>query len=260
MSTLSVVNDAITIPGVAFKKNAVIFEKELPLDKLNALAANVAEMHGGTAWWLGDVGLAIQENNRRQNEVEAVKLEAQCAHLERELEHIEGAGDRDDIKEKLKRLDGKIRELRADKGDAYRAGRAEILGIDPGYWANCVMICRYYPPSHRCEGLGIPHHHLAMQAAGGAGSKVKDAQGWLKRAQENAWSASDMRKQINIERAAVSVNHTPFANEWAPLDEADKWATSHRERAITPDAARALLTRWQSLIEFVERLRSVAGL
>jgi hypothetical protein len=153
--------------------------------------------------------------------------------------------------------------LQERKGEEYRTGRAEILGISESLWANCVMIARYFPASRRLEALSIYHHWEAIRGAGGVEkADLKAAIRWLNGAVKNKWSVSQMREQVNKSLATLKPPDTPpLENIFLPLDEADKWAHQHlKEANVTdPEHAKALLTRFQELISFFERLREIAN-
>lgn len=152
-------------------------------------------------------------------------------------------------------------ELQERKGADYRAGRASILGIDEGYWANCVMICRFFKASCRHEALSHSHHYEACRAAGGAATgSVRDALRWLKRAQEEGWAVSKMREMVN---RSLATSHKPGKpaeeNYFEPLDEADKWAHQHVADQLEPGAAKKLLVRFSEIINYIDRLKAAAS-
>lgn len=153
------------------------------------------------------------------------------------------------------------RELQLEKGESYTAERAEIIGIDAGYWRNCVCLARFFSPSDRSDGLGFGHHWSAMRAAGGAGGDIKIAKTWLNRAKDNAWSQAAMRKQVNL---ALARSHPPTAptetNPFDLIDAADGYLmTKPAFPPLTPDQARTQLIRWQALIAFVRHLEAIAA-
>lgn len=75
IAQLSVVNAAIDIPGVAFKRNGVIFAKPVKLEGLNKMMAAIVEMEGGTSWWYGDIGLAISDRAAEEKKGENYAVE-----------------------------------------------------------------------------------------------------------------------------------------------------------------------------------------
>lgn len=254
-AALSVANSGIDVPGVAITRNACVFKKTLSLDQLNALAAHVTELQGGVAWWLGDVGLEIQARNREANEREAQDLDKKARRLERDLEHVEGK-EREELRDTLRMIEKRAAELRADKGDHYRAKHAEMLGIDAGYWANCVMVARFFAPSSRDEGLSHMHHRVALYAAGGTEGKVADAVKWLRRAAKGNWSAADMRREVNQSLATAQKEPPPMEDPFAELVPADRWAITAKARVpkMSDDEAIKLFTMTQALREFLAEL------
>lgn len=262
MSTdkLSIANAAISATGAAFLRNGVKFDRTLSLDQLSALAAAVTEMHGGTAWWYGDIGLEIQARNREANELKAQAEDARVKTLERELEHVEGK-ERDDVRIALHDAEARAAELRGDQCYHYLGNLSEALGIDSGYWRNCIMVARFFQSSCRHDDLSINHHYEAIRGAGGVEGKMIDAKAWLTRAAESEWSVAELRKEINLSKMTAPLTpHPPFENEFEPLDAADKWAMRFKsDTRITSDSAKKLLTRFQAIRDFLRRLEEIAA-
>ncbi len=257
--SLSVVAAGLTQSGVEWRRNAVVFSKTFSLEQLSGMAARVAELGDGFAWWLGDIGLEIQARHREANELEARKLDKKAAQLERDLEHVEGK-ERDEVRDALRMTEKKAAELRDPKGSAswYSPEASEAMGIDDGYWRNCVMLCRFFKPSHRNDSLKPKHHITAMYAAGGAGGKVSDATKWLKRAESESWSASELRKQVNLSLADAPKEPAPLDDPFAELVPADRWAIQFRQKvpALSDADAIKLFTMTQALREFLAELQA----
>lgn len=202
--SLSIVNESITVPGVAFKRNGILFTKDVTPEQLNRMVAGLAELSEGTAWWWGDLGNQLQEK----------------------------------------------------KGAHYVQERASIVGIDDGYWRNCVQLSRFFELSSRNDNLSAKHHFAAM--TGSKGDK-EQAQEWLSSAEKLQWSAADLRKHINIASATSHAPETePEENEFEWLDKADTWARGSGGRQIDPASARKILSRIQDLVQFIEKLKAAA--
>ncbi len=202
--SLSIVNEAIVIPGVVFKKNGVLMTKPVSVEQLNRMVQGVSELQEGAAWWWGDLGNALQ-----------------------------GA-----------------------KGAHYVSERAAIVGIDEGYWRNCVQMARFFELSCRHDNLSAKHHYEAMR--GSRGDKEK-ADEWLCSAEKLDWSCSDLRKHINLSLATVHAPETPaHENEFEGLDIADRWAKGSAGIQLDSDRARKILSRIQDLLAFIEKLKAAA--
>lgn len=201
---LSIVNEAIVIPGVVFKRNGVLMTKPVTVEQLNRMVSGLAELQQGTAWWWGDLGNALQK----------------------------------------------------EKGAHYVAERSAIVGIDDGYWRNCVQTARYFEIAVRNANLSFSHHYVAM--VGGRGDKEKSGE-WLASAEKLKWSVSDLRKHINMANATCSppINE-PEENEFGWLDQADGWALANMSRQMDPATARKMLSRMQELLNFIEKLKAAA--
>ena len=224
--------------GVRFEANAVIFTSAQSLETLNKLARGVTEVEGATAWWLGDIGLHIWKEKRVEYILANPAPELERATREQEAE---------------------------DFANEYLRGRSEIVGCADGYWANCIALARFFPPDQRAKALTVHHHRAAMIGAGGqecheSKEARRVAASWLFKADEGQWSASELRRQISLSLATHNAPTAPAErNTYEPLDEADKWAMRHREETLNPDIAQKMLTRFQALIEFLDRLKSIAA-
>lgn len=262
---LSPLNEAINVPGVVFTRNAVLFEKRQPIERLIALAKQAAGVGRSMAWFLGDIGLEIQEHARRSNADQAEKNLKQAEQL---------ASDPKGNREKIRDLRADAQRLKEDSGESFRASYSGKLDIDDGYWRNCVMHARFFPPSTRNEPrpvtrsdappqagpLLITHYAVAMKAAGGAKGSLAKAQAWLEKAASHGWTPSELRKQVNLSLATAHPPSTPSeVNHFAALDAADAWAITNGEREIDPAHAPTLRTRWAALIAFLKKLEGASG-
>lgn len=220
------------VPDAQIKPNAIIFAEEPTLESLNQLAASIKEVEGGTAWWLGDIGLRIQDIKRRE-------WIAANPTLTDELEREAGA---------------------ARHAQAYTRGRAEILAIDAGYWKNCVSIARFYEPSCRNDRLSVAHHVAAMKGAGGAAGEKESALIWLEKAECNEWSASELRHHVNLSIAVHrNAEKAPLQQYYKALIAADDWAIKHQNDEINPSVAAAWLIQLQALVAYIHNLENAAN-
>lgn len=152
----------------------------------------------------------------------------------------------------------------ARKGEHYAGPLAERLGLDQATIHNAAQVCRFFKVSVRTETLTFTHHRIAMYGAGAGtdAQKVKNAQAWLFKADAGQWSPSMLRQEIARAGSTATVPSThPEPNLFAPLDQADAWATKERDTIAALDraAAVALLSRFSSLIEVIDRLRAIAS-
>lgn len=202
---LSIVNEAIVIPGVVFRKNGVLMTKPVTVEQLNRMVTGLAELQQGTAWWWGDLGNALQK----------------------------------------------------EKGAHYVSERSAIVGIDDGYWQNCVKTSRFFEIVVRTTNLSFSHHFVAMQ--GGRGDLGKSRE-WLASAEKHEWSVSELRKHINLANATA---HPPLNEPEENMDEAvdiaDQWARGAMVRQMDPDTARKLLSRMSDLLTLIEKLKAAAA-
>ncbi len=224
-TTLAVLEKSVSLPGAGVTRTALIVNERASDKELAELGAALVSIGGSHSWWIGDYGLFLQNRKR--------------------LEHIKQFPDADPT------------EIE-DKGRHYMDGKAGALGLDEGNWKFCVMVCRFFKPLVRTN-LSFTHHHEAMKAAGGAGGDVKKAVMWLLRAEENGWSVSMLRAQVNKSLATSKPPALePLPNEWKPIDDADDWAKNAAVDSFTPDAAREHLTRLANIIALIEKLRELA--
>lgn len=196
--------------------------------ELAELGKTLAQVEGARQWWLGDYGIELQRRKRAE----------------------------------LKKLKPTLTDEQLDAAAShYTHERAEALAIDPGSWRNCVMVARFYAPSFRHDGphASFAHHYTAMLATGAHGD-TKAAVAWVIKAIEREWSVSDLRRAIAEANATARPPEAPAeANPFAPLDEADHWAITQQDVALTPDLARACLTRFAALVAWLDRLRATAA-
>jgi hypothetical protein len=223
---------------VTFEQNAIVFSFDPSLETLNRLADGVAKIEGGASWWLGDIGLKIFE--LKSHEFRNASMATGMSAEERNALAAAHAWD-------------------------YIRGRGTVIGYDGGYWEECIKLSRFFPMIDRSMGLTVKHHRAAMRGAGGSDAyQEKDAHrraaNWLFKAADKGWSAAELRRQINLALATHDEpSGDPESNAYELLDEADKFAMQHKDDTLSRDSAARLLTRWQALIDFVERLKAIAS-
>lgn len=215
----------IPLPAASATKTALVINQRATDKELTELGHALAHIEGSRSWWMGDYGLELQRRKRKE----------------------------------LKTLNPKLTDDELDAGSRHYIGdRAEALAVDAANWHNCTMVARFYDTSVRTE-ISFGHHYVAMGAVGARGD-VKKAIAWLLTAAEKGWSVSQLRGEVNRALATgAPIVALPEANPFAPMDEADHWAGEHKETALTPELARACLTRFAGLIAFIERLKEEAA-
>lgn len=220
-------------PNTRFEPNALIFTKPQSLEQLNRLAVGVSKLEGATAWWLGDIGLAIQDLKRAE------------FRAKNERDPLMTAADWNDAADSY--------------AYHYMSVDSETIGVDEGYWSNCIMLSRFFRSSQRCEDLSVHHHRVAMLGAGGAKGEPKLARKWLETATEHGWSASELRRHVNLSLAThTPASAEPEVNRWKFLDEADREAVKAKDLVVPREAAVSMLTRFKAIVEFIDRLKLIA--
>jgi hypothetical protein len=234
--------------GVATRNAFHVFDSATN-EQIIAAIGKVREMEGATAWWLGDLGLAIQQRKLDELASKAKELRARAESLDGS--DPEQAAVKNNLLEQAEDMENGA-EIK------YRDSICEAFGIDRGYWANCVSLARFYPPSLRNEGLTVEHHIAAMRGAKRDGEKIQEV---LKRAKINGQSAAELRKQLAEESASHRPpTSPPFPLDFSELGRADTWAKRFRGnvKGLTPDQAMAILLQGQALKSLFDELESIA--
>lgn len=234
--------------GVATKNAFVVFDTATNEQLVGALM-RVREMEGATQWWLGDIGLALQERKHRELAAKVQELRTKASEMDGSIP--EQAAVKNDLLKQADALDNGA-EVK------YTAELCEALDIDVGYLKNCVSLSRFYPPSCRHDGLGVKHHAVAMAAGKMDANK---AQQWLAKARAEHLGASDLRK---VAAESVAIYKAPEAPalplSYDELTRADKWAMKFKTKAetLTSAEANAILTNIAELRALITRLESIA--
>jgi hypothetical protein len=213
-----------------------------------------AKLQKSAAWVLGDLAIAAQERKRRKLAVEAVQLRDRANSCDDTSEGIKTARDLRERAEKIETLG--VVEYTSDLCTRY--------DVDAGTLKNNVMLCRFYEPSSRNDGLKVEHHKVALIGAGGAGAGekgIKKAQAWLHEAAEEKLTAGELRKRVAMSLAtAPKVKCAPVKLAYAELLAADKWCIAHLQDEIDSEIAASLVVSLDALIQFVDKVRRAAGL
>lgn len=236
------------IGGVATKNAFHVFDTATN-EQLITTLNKVREMEGATAWWMGDIGLAIQERKRADLAGRAIELRDKAANLD---------GSVPDQADHKNRLLEEAEGLENGAEVSYRDEICRSLEIDPGYLANCVRLARFYPPSSRGEGLKPKHFRVVQDYIK---QDREEAKQWLDRARENNWKASDLRKEIAKSKATAHPPETPpEKNEFEEITKADRWAMRFKETAddLTSGQAHAVLVMMSEILSLAKKLESIA--
>lgn len=236
------------LPGGVATKTAFIPLPGSTVEQLCASVRQVTTMEGALAWWLGDLGIELQERKRKQLSAEAAALRKEAAALD--IKEPEA-------KERRRRLLEQAEEKETSGVIRYTDELGEALKVDVGYWKNCVMLARFYEPSSRGDGLTPKHYRVALTAVGGVNGDVRKAQAWLQTAQKEHLTASELRKQVNVTLAtARPPAGAPEVDAYAALHEANRWCMAHKDERLTAQQRLFLLERFPALVAFVEGLRN----
>ncbi len=236
------------VGGVATRNAFVVFDTATT-EQLVAALGKVKEMEGATAWWMGDIGLALQERKRAE-------LAGKAAELRKRATELDGS-DPEQVRAKENLIE-QAEELENGAEIKYREQLAEAFAINAGYLANCVSLARFYPPSFRNEGLTVAHHIEAMRGAKRDSQKIQEI---LKEAKDKGQTASEMRKELAeknaVHRAPVAAAEAPSFTE---LAKADDWAKGFRTKldTLTPAEAMGILSQMQELRALFTQLESIA--
>ena len=217
--------------------------------QLHSSVALMTKLNRSTAWALGDLGIEIHARKR-------CEVMAAAKKLRQEADALKGAEN----SPKRDRLLKKAEELESKQVQVYTRKLADALGVDDGYWRNCISLARFFNPSQRSDTLTPAHHLAAMRGAGGTSGKLAKAKQWIAKAQKDSLSASELRKKVNLSLATSHPPSTPpEKNAFTELDAADQWCIRNKELAVAKSHAQTLLVRWQELFAFGERLRKLAA-
>src|SRR5882724_5035608 len=108
------------MPGGVATRNAFVVFETATTDQLTKAVSQIMTMQGALAWWLGDLGIALQERKRLQLQKEALELRTQAEGID--LSDKDAANNKAKLIEKATRLEnvGVIE---------YTGELAEALGV-----------------------------------------------------------------------------------------------------------------------------------
>lgn len=166
--------------------------------------------------------------------------------------------------------------LQKRKGASYGSKEiCEILGLRVGegnFAEQAAGTSRYYPPESRRIDVSWSHYYEAKQL-----KDLDQSCKLLKRAQENGWSVSDLRKAVRLQKAtAPELSGARLSDDGEVVQEssgsirdpgpsriglsdlyaADRWAAEQLEEGFDPDQdeIKTLLDRTKNLRKLLKQL------
>lgn len=240
----------LELPGIVATKTSLTVFDSATNQQLMAAFGQIAKMEKSVAWWLGDLGIALQERKRRELAVEATELRRRANDCSTDEDGLKTARDLRDRAEKIE-----------NRGEVEYTGElCEVYNVDSGYLRNCVSLCRSFLVSQRCDSLTVNHHRVILNGLGGPDALKKEstrtlATKWLDEASEKNWRAPELRKHVAQSRA---IFHKPAiaaeVNEFAELDSADVWARCHLNDELSSEQRGYGQTRWKALWEYLQKV------
>lgn len=138
---------------------------------------------------------------------------------------------------------------------------AEMHGRDAHKLQERARVGAFFPPAARRAGLSFAHH---AEAWAGAGGNIEQAGAWLARAEEQSWSAAQLRAHIRSATAAqqAPVKPAPPAELASERDLAELEIVSARRlreaKTIDANRARAMLNELRNTVALVSTLQKLA--
>jgi len=175
MELLNTVHDQLTVPGAEFLPRQLAIERDASDDELRDVHHLLHSITAFSAWWVGDFLVYAQERAKERAKAERLNSEA--------------GADSVDVE---KRGNDCVWELIREAYDSEAAAFS---------W----HVCKLIKPEQRTFNLSFKHYKEALVVTG---YDAEAALGWLKEAEENNWSVSELRKQIRLAQADKSATVT----------------------------------------------------
>lgn len=179
MELLNTVHDQLTVPGAEFLPRQLAIERDASDDELRDVHHLLHSITAFSAWWVGDFLVHVQEKATARARAEILKNNA---HTEPE----------------------DVDELAAKRGNE-QAWNLIREAYDSEAAAFSWQVCKLIKPEQRTFNLSFKHYKEVLVETN---YDVEAALGWLKEAEENDWSVSELRKQIRLDQADESVTVT----------------------------------------------------
>ena len=174
-SLVNTVHDQLTVRGAEFLPRHLAIEHSASDDDLRGVHHLLYSITAYSAWWFGDFLVHAQERARERAKTEMLNSEA--------------GADPVDVE---KRGNDYVWELIREAYDSEAAAFS---------W----QVCKLIKPEQRTFNVSFKHYKEALVATG---YDVEAALGWLKEAEKNNWSVSELRKQIRLAQADKSATVT----------------------------------------------------
>ena len=176
MELLNTVHDQLTVPGAEFLPRQLAIERDASDDELRDVHHLLHSITAFSAWWVGDFLVHVQEKATARARAEILKNNA---HTEPE----------------------DVDELAAKRGNE-QAWNLIREAYDSEAAAFSWQVCKLIKPEQRTFNLSFKHYKEALIETN---YDVEAALSWLREAEENDWSVSELRKQIRLAQADKSV-------------------------------------------------------
>jgi hypothetical protein len=177
MELLNTVHDQLTVPGAEFLPRQLTIEHSASDDDLRDVHHLLHSITAYSAWWFGDFLFHVQTRTTERTKAELLGNNANPEDVE---------------------------------GLAAKRGNEHVWSVIRGAYdseaaAFSWQVCKLIKPEQRTFNLSFKHYKEALVVTG---YDVKAALGWLKEAEENNWSVSELRKQVRLAQADKSATLT----------------------------------------------------
>jgi len=179
MELLNTVHDQLTAPGAEFLPRQLAIEHNASDDDLRGVHHLLYSITAYSAWWFGDFLVHAQEKAAARVRAEILKNNANT-----EPEDVD--------------------ELAAKRGNE-QAWNLIREAYDSEAAAFSWQVCKLIKPEQRTFNLSFKHYKEALIETN---YDVEAALSWLREAEENDWSVSELRKQVRLAQADKSATVT----------------------------------------------------
>jgi hypothetical protein len=177
MELLNTVHDQLTVPGAEFLPRQLAIEHNASEDELRDVHHLLYSITAYSAWWFGDFLFHIQTRTTERTKAELLGNNANPEDVD---------------------------ELAAKRGNEH-VWNVIREAYDSEAAAFSWQVCKLIKPEQRTFNLSFKHYKEALVVTG---YDVEATLGWLREAEENNWSVSELRKQIRLDQADESATVT----------------------------------------------------
>jgi len=177
MELLNTVHDQLTVPGAEFLPRQLAIERNASDDELRDVHHLLHSITAYSAWWFGDFLAHIQKRTTERTKAELLGSNANPEDVD---------------------------ELATKRGNEH-VWNVIREAYDSEAAAFCWQVCKLIKPEQRTFNLSFKHYKEALVETN---YDVEAALGWLREAEENGWSVSELRKQVRLDQADESVTVT----------------------------------------------------